>query len=47
MSVAEDLPGTYHFLASDESAFITGHILHVNGGWTAGLSYALIEKTAV
>ncbi len=45
VSVPEDLAGTFHFLASDESAFITGHILHVNGGWTAGLSYGLLEKT--
>ena len=45
VSIAEDLPGVYHFLAAEESAFITGHILIVDGGWTAGLSYALLEKT--
>ncbi len=45
VSVPSDLAGAYHFLAAEESTFITGQILHVNGGWTAGLSYALLEKT--
>jgi gluconate 5-dehydrogenase len=31
----EDLRGTVRFLASDESAFVTGHTLVVDGGWRA------------
>lgn len=46
VSIPEDLPGTYHFLAADESAFITGNIIHIDGGWTAGLSYTSMEMTA-
>ena len=31
--VAEDLVGTFIFLASDESAMITGQTINVDGGW--------------
>jgi 3-oxoacyl-[acyl-carrier protein] reductase len=30
---AEDLTGTFVFLASDESAFVTGQVINVDGGW--------------
>jgi len=39
----EDLTGMYHFLASDESRFITGQTFNVDGGWSAGLSSQLLE----
>jgi NAD(P)-dependent dehydrogenase (short-subunit alcohol dehydrogenase family) len=28
-----DLPGAYLFLASDDAAYVTGELLHVDGGW--------------
>jgi 3-oxoacyl-[acyl-carrier protein] reductase len=30
---AEDLSGTFVYLASDDSAFVTGQIVAVDGGW--------------
>ncbi|ODP39564.1 SDR family NAD(P)-dependent oxidoreductase [Sphingomonas turrisvirgatae] len=31
---AQDIANTIAFFASDESGFVTGQTLHVNGGWT-------------
>ena len=40
----EDLVGLYHFLASDESRFISGQVFNVDGGWTAGVSMAVMNR---
>jgi len=34
-----DLEGAIVYLASDAAKFVTGHILYVDGGWTAGGGY--------
>jgi 3-oxoacyl-[acyl-carrier protein] reductase len=31
--LAEDLAGTFLFLASSEASFITGQVINVDGGW--------------
>jgi 3alpha(or 20beta)-hydroxysteroid dehydrogenase len=39
----EELVGIYHFLAADESRYISGQVFNVDGGWTAGVSHQLME----
>lgn len=34
----------FHYLAADESRFITGQDIAIDGGWTAGLSQAVMGK---
>jgi NAD(P)-dependent dehydrogenase (short-subunit alcohol dehydrogenase family) len=42
----DDLVGLYHFLAADESSYITGQVFNVDGGWSAGLSQQLMDRLA-
>lgn len=39
-----ELVGLYHFLAADESRYITGQSFKVDGGWSAGLSRQLMDR---
>jgi 3-oxoacyl-[acyl-carrier protein] reductase len=39
----EDLAGVFHFLASNESRYITGQALAVDGGWSCGPTPQLLE----
>ena len=40
----EDLVGVYHFLASDQSKYITGHTLIVDGGRLAGFRTDVLKR---
>ena len=40
----DDIVGAYHFLAADESRYITGSEIRVDGGWVAGMTYNTMEK---
>lgn len=40
----DDIVGAYHFLAADESRYITGSEIRVDGGWVAGMTYKTMDK---
>jgi len=39
----EDVAGLFHYLASDDSSYLTGQDIIVDGGWTAGPSIKLLD----
>lgn len=43
VATTDDVAGVFHFLASEESRFITGQALVVDGGWTCGPTPQLLE----
>jgi NAD(P)-dependent dehydrogenase (short-subunit alcohol dehydrogenase family) len=43
-ATTDDVVGVYHFLAADESSYITGQAINVDGGWSCGPTSALLER---
>lgn len=46
VSETSDLEGFYHFLAAEESAFLTGQAIAVDGGMSLGVSLTAFDKLA-
>lgn len=40
----EEQAAVFHFLAADDSSYLTGQAINVDGGWLNGLTYKQIEK---
>jgi NAD(P)-dependent dehydrogenase (short-subunit alcohol dehydrogenase family) len=43
-ATTDDLVGVYHFLAADESSYITGQTIKVDGGWSCGPTGQLLAR---
>jgi 3alpha(or 20beta)-hydroxysteroid dehydrogenase len=43
VGTTKDLAGVFHFLAADESSYITGQALVVDGGWSCGPTPQVLE----
>jgi NAD(P)-dependent dehydrogenase (short-subunit alcohol dehydrogenase family) len=40
----EDVVGVFHFLAADESSYISSQAIRVDGGWLAGPAKKVLEQ---
>jgi 3alpha(or 20beta)-hydroxysteroid dehydrogenase len=40
----DELAALYHYLASDDSRYITGQVFQFDGGWSAGISGRLMAS---
>lgn len=43
VATTDDVSGVFHFLAADESSYISGQALVVDGGWSCGPTSQLLE----
>ncbi len=43
-ATTDDVVGVFHFLAADESRYITGQAINVDGGWSCGPTSQLLDK---
>lgn len=43
----DDLVGVYHFLAADESSWMTGQAIYVDGGITLGFARQLVDRNTL
>lgn len=44
IATTKDLIGTYHFLISEASLFITGQNIVIDGGWSCGINKKIVDK---
>ncbi|MFW2405888.1 MAG: SDR family NAD(P)-dependent oxidoreductase [Gammaproteobacteria bacterium] len=40
----DDIAGVFHFLAADDSGYVTGQTIKVDGGWSCGPTPKLLEQ---
>jgi NAD(P)-dependent dehydrogenase (short-subunit alcohol dehydrogenase family) len=40
----EEQAAVFHFLASDDSSYVNGQAINVDGGWVHGMNHAAIDK---
>jgi NAD(P)-dependent dehydrogenase (short-subunit alcohol dehydrogenase family) len=40
----QEQAAVFHFLAANDSSYLTGQTINVDGGWLNGLTYQKIEK---
>jgi dihydroanticapsin dehydrogenase len=43
-ATADEQAAVFHFLASDDSSYITAAAINVDGGWVNGLTYNEMDR---